>query len=523
MSVTFRTRPGMRNSRQRARLDLRGMKIRELLVGVEVRRLRGPADVEIRSIAYDSRKAMPGALFFALRGEKFDGIEFAGEAIRHGAVAVAGEGARPVELPEEISWVDLMPGSGRRGLARAAANLYAHPVDALKLVGVTGTNGKTTTAFLVDSILCAAGLTTGLLTTTGYRTPQGRRAAPNTTPESPDLQELFAEVRDARGTHATLEASSHALDMGRLWGCHFAAAIFTNLTRDHLDYHKSFADYFTAKRRLFEGTGAGAPDVGIVNGDDPYGSQLAGLARRTLTYGLKTPTDLTAQKLTLNFSGLEFTAQTPVGDVHVRSSLVGRMNVYNILAAIGAGIALGVPVSNMEAGISHLALVPGRFERVDEGQPFLVVVDYAHTDDALRNLITTARELNSGGRIITVFGAGGERDRTKRPLMGDAAGSVSDLVVVTSDNPRSEDPFCIINDVVVGLQRVNAKYQVEPDRERAIALALEEAKAGDIVLLAGKGHETYQVLRDGTIDFDDREKARATLRKRGFARETLAR
>jgi UDP-N-acetylmuramoyl-L-alanyl-D-glutamate--2,6-diaminopimelate ligase len=333
---------------------------------------------------------------------------------------------------------------------------------------------------------------------------------------------MFAEIRDARGTHVVLEASSHALAMERLSGCHFAAAIFTNLTRDHLDYHKTFEEYFAAKKLLFAGTGAGAPDTGVVNVDDPYGAQLGGLARRTLTYGLKNAADLTAKKFSLSFDGLEFTAQTPAGNIDVRSPLVGRINVYNILAAIGAGIALDIPNAKIEQGIAHLELVPGRFQRIDEGQPFLVVVDYAHTDDALRNLIATARELSTSGRIITVFGAGGERDRTKRPLMGEAAGSLSDLVVLTSDNPRSEDPLRIINDVVVGLQKADAKYRVEPDRERALEMALEEARPGDIVLLAGKGHETYQVLRSGTIEFDDREKARSILRQKGFAKQDSA-
>jgi len=507
-----------RSSGRSGRLEKRRMKLEKLLAGAEIRKISGLPDVEIGSIAYDSRRAAPGALFFAMHGAKLEGAEFVADALARGAVAVASARERPTGFPEDATWIELLPGSERRGLARAAANFCGHPAEALKLVGVTGTNGKTTTAFLVDSIVRAAGFTDGLIGTTGYRTPKGPLPAPNTTPESLDLQQIFAEIRDARGTHAVLEASSHALAMERLWGCHFAAAIFTNLTRDHLDYHKTFEEYFAAKRLLFAGTGAGAPDAGVINVDDPYGAQLAGLARRTLTYGLKNGADLTAKKFSLSFDGLAFTAQTPAGNIEVQSPLVGRINVYNILAAIGAGIALEIPNAKIEQGIANLELVPGRFQRIDEGQPFLVVVDYAHTDDALRNLIATARELSTSGRIITVFGAGGERDRTKRPLMGEAAGSLSDLVVLTSDNPRSEDPLRIINDVVVGLQRVDAKYRVEPDRERALEMALEEARAGDIVLLAGKGHETYQVLRSGTVDFDDREKARGILRQKGFAK-----
>jgi UDP-N-acetylmuramoyl-L-alanyl-D-glutamate--2,6-diaminopimelate ligase len=494
------------------------MTVAELIEGIEAVRVSGPANARIRSVACDSRKVERGAIFFALPGEKTDGIRFANDAMARGAAAVATSHPRPADAAREVAWVELVRGKERRGLALASANFYGHPADALRLIGVTGTNGKTTTTFLVDSILGAAGFTSGLVGTTGYRTPQGSRPALNTTPESVDLQQMFAEIRDAGGTHAVLEASSHALAMDRLWGCHFAVTVFTNLTRDHLDYHKTFEDYFAAKRRLFEGTGAGAAEVAVINADDAYADRLEGLARRTLTYGLKSGADLVARNVALGFSGVEFTVETPAGGIDVRSRLVGRINVYNILAAMGAGIGLNIPTPKIQEGIASLNLVPGRFQRIDEGQPFLVIVDYAHTDDALRNLISTARELNTSGRIITVFGAGGERDRTKRPLMGEAAGSLSDLVVLTSDNPRGEDPLRIINDVVVGLQKVSAKYRTEPDREQALEMAISEARPGDIVLLAGKGHETCQVLRDRTIEFDDREKARAILHRKGYSK-----
>jgi UDP-N-acetylmuramoyl-L-alanyl-D-glutamate--2,6-diaminopimelate ligase len=496
------------------------MKLRELFAGVEVRGVNGAIDTDVRSIAYDSRKVSPGGIFFALRGQKLDGTEFVTDAVKRGAIAIASEEERRDWLTGDVTWVELMRGSERRGLARAAANFYGRPADALRLVGVTGTNGKTTTTFLVDSILRAAGHTTGLIGTTGYRTPAGSRKAVNTTPESLDLQQMFAEVREAGGTAAVLEVSSHALAFERTWGCHFAAAIFTNLTRDHLNFHKTFEEYFAAKRRLFEGTGAGAPDTAVINADDPYAARLEGLAKRTLSYGLKGTPELTTKKFALSFKGLEFTAQTPAGKIEVKSTLVGRINVYNILAAIGAGIALEIPAEKIEEGIATLEMVPGRFQIIDEGQPFLVVVDYAHADDALRNLVTTARELNPAGRIITLFGAGGERDRSTRPPMGEAVGATSDLVILTSDNPRTEDPLRIINDVVVGLQKVNANYRIEADRETALEMAMDEAKAGDIVLLAGKGHENYQILRDRTFEFDDREKARAILRRKGFGRQT---
>ncbi|HVA72119.1 MAG TPA: UDP-N-acetylmuramoyl-L-alanyl-D-glutamate--2,6-diaminopimelate ligase [Candidatus Limnocylindrales bacterium] len=493
------------------------MNLKELFFGVEIGAASGRVDADIRAIAYDSRKVAPGSLFFALRGEKEDGNRYIADALQRGAVAIASEQPRARELPENVAWVQIPPGTQRRVLAAAAANFYAHPANALRLVGVTGTNGKTTTTYLIDSILRAAGAKTGLIGTIGYRTPRGSRDAINTTPESLDLQQMFAEIRDEGGSAVVMEASSHALAMDRLWACHFAAAVFTNLTRDHLDYHQTFEEYFAAKRRLFEGTGAGPAAAAIVNTDDPYGRQLDGLAARTLTYGLKNGAQITTKKYPLAFSGLEFTALTPAGKIEVQSKLVGKINVYNILAAIGAGIALEIPNAAIERGVHELESVPGRFERIAGGQPFLVIVDYAHTDDALRNLISTARELCPENRIITLFGAGGDRDRTKRPLMGEAAGNLSDMVVLTSDNPRTEDPLRIINDVLVGLQKTGKKYRVEADRGKAIEIALDEAQPGDIVLLAGKGHETYQVLMDGPIDFDDREVARRKLRERGYA------
>jgi UDP-N-acetylmuramoyl-L-alanyl-D-glutamate--2,6-diaminopimelate ligase len=492
------------------------MSIGELLDGVEVvGTVAGSAGAaQVSAVACDSRNVQRGALFAALRGEKTNGNNFVGAAIERGAAAIVSEQPRPATTPASVLWIQVR--DGRKALATIAANFCGRPAEALQLAGITGTNGKTTTAYLVDSIVRAAGHGCGLAGTIEYRTPRGSRGASHTTPESLDLQQFFAEVRDSGGTHAALEVSSHALALDRVWACPFAAAVFTNLTRDHLDFHKTFDEYFAAKRRLFTGTGRGAPRVAVLNSDDAYGQQLKGLAQNTLTYGLGNGAQITTKKFALAFSGLEFTAQTPVGPVHVRSKLVGRINVYNLLAAIGAGIALGFSPEAMARGVAALENVPGRFQRVDAGQPFLVIVDYAHTDDALRNLIQTARELNTAGRIITVFGCGGDRDRAKRPLMGEAAGSLSHKVVLTSDNPRTEDPVRILNDAVVGLQKVNANYVVEMDRQRAIELALHEARPGDIVLLAGKGHETYQILHTGTIDFDDREVARAVLRRLGF-------
>ena len=490
------------------------IRLLKLLRGVEADGAAAHGDLEIAEVAYDSRKSKPGTLFVAIHGEKTNGNEFVPDAIARGAVAIVSEQAKPQSIPAEVPWIKAS--NARRALASISANYFGHPAEVLKLVGVTGTNGKTTTSYLVDSILRAAGCEVGLFGTIAYRLVRETQPATHTTPESLDLQNFLADVVRAGGTHAVLEASSHALALDRLWGCPFAVAIFTNLSRDHLDYHRTFDDYFAAKRRLFEGTGAGAPGVGVVNRDDAYCNQLAGLSARTLTYGLEPGADITTRKPAFSFSGLEFTAETPIGKIEVRSHLVGRINVYNILAAIGAGVALDLPREVIATGIAQLSSVPGRFERIDAGQPFLVVVDYAHTDDALRNLLSTAKELNPDGRIITLFGCGGDRDRTKRPLMGEAAGRLSDVVVLTSDNPRSEDPLLIINDAIVGLQRTKAKFLVEPDREHAIEIALDQARSGDIVLLAGKGHETTQVLRDRTIDFDDREMARQMLRHRGY-------
>lgn len=490
------------------------MKLEEVLASVELVQPIAGAGLQVSSLACHTGKVEAGTLFFALRGAKSDGNEYVENAINRGAVAIASESPRVAGIPQTVAWVQVR--DGRKALAIAAANFYGHPARALKLVAVTGTNGKTTTTHLIDAILQASGQGTGLFGTIAYRTPRGEYPSPNTTPESLDLQGFLAEIRDAGGKFAVLEASSHALSMDRLWGCHFDAAVFTNLTREHMDYHKTFDGYFAAKRRLFEGTGADVPEVGVINTDDPYGKRLVGMAKSTISFGLESHADVTTAKFALSFSGLKFTAQTPAGNIEVESALVGRINVYNILAAVGAAVSLEIPRDAIEKGIRSLKSVSGRFERINLGQPFVVIVDYAHTDDALENLIRTARELNPKGRIITLFGCGGGKDRTKRPVMGEAAGKHSDLVVLSSDNPRHEDPLRIISDIVVGLQKVQGKYVIEPNREKAIRVAFDYAKTGDIVLLCGKGHETYQILGDRTLEFDEREAARLALRERGF-------
>jgi UDP-N-acetylmuramoyl-L-alanyl-D-glutamate--2,6-diaminopimelate ligase len=488
----------------------------ELFAGTRAELPAGAEKLRVRGIACDSRKAAPGFVFFALHGEKEDGNKYVWDAVERGAIAVASEDPAPAGLSPGVAWI--RAGESRKSLAISAANFFGHPARALQLLAVTGTNGKTTTTSLIDSVLQASGAKSGLFGTIAYHTPRGNYPAPNTTPESLDLQGFFAEIRDAGGRYAVMEASSHALVMDRLWGCHFQAAVFTNLTREHLDFHKNFEDYFAAKRRLFEGTGAGAPEVAVLNADDPYSARLVGLGKNTVSYGIENPADIWAKKFQLAFSGLTFTAQTPNGKLHIQSPLVGRINVYNILAAIGAAQAAGMSNETLEAGIRRLQNVPGRFERVDLGQPFLVIVDFAHTDDALENLIKTARELNPKGRVITLFGCGGGKDRTKRPVMGEAAGRLSDLTILTNDNPRQEDPLKIISDIVVGLQKSNGKYLIEQDREKAMGMAFDEARAGDLVLLAGKGHEDYQILSDRTLPWDDRKVAQQELRNRGFDR-----
>jgi UDP-N-acetylmuramoyl-L-alanyl-D-glutamate--2,6-diaminopimelate ligase len=492
----------------------RSLGLGEVFAGTQAEIQPGAENLQVSGIACDSRKVAPGFVFFALHGAKEDGNKFVRDAAERGTIAVVSEDAAPAGLLPKIAWIRLP--ESRKALAMVARNFFLHPAQALQLIAVTGTNGKTTTTSLIDSVLRVSGAKTGLFGTIAYHTPLGEYPAPNTTPESLDLQRFFAEIRDAGGKYAVMEASSHALVMDRLWGCHFQAAVFTNLTREHMDFHKNFEDYFAAKRRLFEGTGAGAPEVAVLNADDAYSARLLGLARQTVTYGIENSGDISAKKFELAFSGLTFTAHTPNGKLRIHSPLVGRINVYNILAAIGAAQATGIENETIEAGIHQLQNVPGRFQRVDMGQPFLVIVDFAHTDDALENLIKTARELNSKGRVITLFGCGGGKDRTKRPVMGEVAGRLSDLTILTNDNPRQEDPLKIISDIVVGLQKSQGKYLIEQDREKAIGMAFDEARAGDLVLLAGKGHEDYQILADKTLAWDDRTVAQQELRKRGF-------
>ncbi|HTS06271.1 MAG TPA: UDP-N-acetylmuramoyl-L-alanyl-D-glutamate--2,6-diaminopimelate ligase [Candidatus Eisenbacteria bacterium] len=494
------------------------MTFQHLLEGAEFLSQSGNPDVT--GVEYDSRRVKPGCVFVAMRGETSDGNRFIDPAIRAGAVAVVTDS--PAEKPREgVAWA-LVP-HGRRALARISENFYKRPAERIAITGITGTNGKSTTAFLIESILTAAGRKSALIGTIEYHVAGRVYPAPHTTPEALELARLFSEALGQGATDAVMEVSSHALAQQRVFGVPFDVAVFTNLTRDHLDYHKSMEEYFYAKRVLFEGCGTDPPRAAVTNLDDRYGAELADFSRKrssvVLTYGW-TKGDFHAENVEITPRGTRFDIVTPQEKLAVFSPLIGRVNVYNILSASAACFARSCSADAIAKGVSALTHVPGRFQRVDCGQPFTVVVDYAHTDDALRNLTALAREFvtrNSGpARVITLFGCGGDRDRAKRPLMGEAAGRGSDFVVLTSDNPRSEDPAAIINDALVGLQKTGAKYIVEVDRRKAIALAIKEARPGDLVLLAGKGHEKVQVTRDGTHPFDDVEVALESLRVAGY-------
>jgi UDP-N-acetylmuramoyl-L-alanyl-D-glutamate--2,6-diaminopimelate ligase len=491
------------------------MTVGDLLAGLAA----VPAEVagaEVTGLAYDSRKVGPGYLFFAFPGAKEDGRQFARHALERGTVAVVSE----LEAPEDFQGPWIRTPHGRRALAIAANRFYRYPDRRVHLTGITGTNGKTTTSYVIESILRQSGQITALIGTIEYRLAGKPLPAVNTTPESVDLLQMLSDLENAGGSHAVMEVSSHALALGRVHGIFFETAVFTNLTRDHLDFHKTMEEYFAAKQNLFTPEAADPPRTAIINFDDKYGQAIRTHSKTDVFwYGLDPAAEARAHRISSSFQGLRFDVQFRGRTYAVESPLAGQINVYNILAAWCSAFAYGIDPEVIAAGIRSCSAVPGRFERVDEGQPFLVAVDYAHTDDALRNAIQVARSLTSQ-RVITVFGCGGDRDRTKRPLMGMAAAEGSDLVVLTSDNPRSEDPVAIMTDALVGIRRYDTPHLIEVDRERAIRKALGEAAPGDVVIVAGKGHERYQVLGDKVIQFDDREVARKVLRGFGYEKKT---
>ena len=475
-----------------------------------------------RGVHYDSRRIKPGDVFVAMRGSSTDGNRFVDQALAHGAAMIVTDSADTyarlhTELPElQVQLVE----SGRRALAELAAEQLGHPERMLKVSAVTGTNGKTTTAWLLEQILRSAGRTCVLLGTIETHIGNEIRASEHTTPEASDLMQTFADGVAAGASEVVMEMSSHALDQERVWGIPVDVGIFTNLTQDHLDYHGTMRAYADAKAKLFRGTGAPPPRVAVINADDAFAAELEKLAAAAGSavwrYGCEPGrgvSEFRAQAISLHAGHTSFRWVTPEGTLDIFSPLTGRVNVYNLMAAGSAAIARGVTLHEVAEAVPNLQQIPGRFQTVPNQRGVTVVVDYAHTDDALRNLIALARELAGGGRVITLFGCGGDRDKGKRPKMGRVAGEGSDLVVLTSDNPRSEDPAVIIEEALAGVRATSAPYLVEPDRAQAISRAIREAAAGDIVLLAGKGHEKTQTLRDRTIAFDDTAVAANVLRE----------
>ena len=493
------------------------MRLDALAAEIAGARIAGDSAVDVESLAYDSRKVGPGTLFFCVPGEKVDGHEFAAGAVEAGAVALV------VERGLELDVAQVVVPDARGAMAPVAARFWGDPTAELRVVGVTGTNGKTTTAFLLREILEAAGVQTGLLGTVRQVVGGVEEEVERTTPEAVELQGTFRRMLEAGDKACVMEVSSHALALHRADSIHFELALFTNLTQDHLDFHADMEDYFRAKRLLFEM----GPRVAVVNVDDEYGRRLA-TEFDCVTFSAEgVNADFTASEVSFDTSGAAFTATPPPtglktehmatlspvgGGIAVRTGLPGHFNVANALGAFAGATVLGVRPEDAAAGLARAERVPGRFEPIDEGQAFSVLVDYAHTPDSLENVLRAARRL-SEGRVLAVFGAGGDRDRDKRPKMGRAGAALSDLAIVTSDNPRSEDPEAIIAEVLGGVEN-GANVEVEPDRRAAIALALEKAQPGDTVVIAGKGHEQGQEFADGRkLPFDDREVARAELRQ----------
>jgi UDP-N-acetylmuramoyl-L-alanyl-D-glutamate--2,6-diaminopimelate ligase len=498
------------------------MKWKELAEEVTAIGSGGGSEEPVTGVEYDSRKVKPGAVFVAMKGGSTDGNRYIEKAIAAGALGIITDSSNTFDhlLVYQAGTPVLEVEHGRRALAEASAAFFGHPERKMAATGITGTNGKTTTAFLTEALLNAADRKTVLVGTIEYHVAGEVRPSAHTTPESRDLFELIAEGAERGATELVTEVSSHGLDQGRALGLKFDVAVFTNLTRDHLDYHQTMEKYFAAKRLLFDGTMYPAPRVAVVNAHDEQAENLTEAARNAgaeiRTYGIGVG-DWRAASYTLTPGGAVIDLETPAGTARITSKLAGQVNVLNLLAAFTAAQARGVSFASLVESVPQLKPVPGRFQPVDAGQPFTVIVDYAHTDDALRNLIVLARQMSadSGGRVITLFGCGGDRDRTKRPKMGQAAGAGSDFVVVTSDNPRSEDPLAILAEVEPALKASGVRYVVEPDRAAAIHAALAEARAGDVVLLAGKGHEKEQILAGRTIPFDDAQVALSALAELG--------
>ncbi|MGZ3559934.1 MAG: UDP-N-acetylmuramoyl-L-alanyl-D-glutamate--2,6-diaminopimelate ligase [Thermodesulfobacteriota bacterium] len=509
------------------------MELRKLLEGVEIRKIIGGTLKEIEGIAYHSKQVRKGFLFAAIRGMEVDGHQFIEEAAQRGAEAVVSEEER--EIPNRS--LVLVPNS-RRALAKISSTFYGDPSSRVRLIGITGTNGKTTTTYVLESIFKKAGGNVGVIGTISYR--YGRRVipAPNTTPESLELQRILSEMLREGTTHVIMEVSSHGLDLERVFGCQFDSAVFTNLTSEHLDYHKTLEQYFESKRKLFSDYLMGSPKQGrfaVTNRDDPRGEEMVrGVDLPVIRYGMSPSCDVTADQVTSSFEGLSCRVRTPKGVISIHSKLIGDFNLHNILAAVAVGMGMDVPLETLKTGVEELEGVPGRFEKVRNKKGIHVVVDYAHTHDALQHVLLGLRRILEGssrndGKMITVFGCGGDRDRTKRPLMGEVAGRYSDLAILTSDNPRTEDPLAIIDEVEGGLRsiplseyssdgiklwRSKKGYVRIPDRREAIRLAIRLAQPSDAVLIAGKGHEDYQIIGKKKFPFDDRVEAKEALEEK---------
>lgn len=491
------------------------MKIQEIFKEVDLITVNGSMDREISSVYYDSRKVNDGSLFVAIKGLKSDGHNFLGEAVKKGAKAVVVEnGYQQSVIRDRLSETTCISvRDSRKALALISANFYGHPSREMSVIGITGTNGKTTISYLINSILKVNGFKTGLIGTIDYRFDGEIIPSSHTTPESLDLQQFFKRIGDSGGKYCVMEVSSHSLELDRVYGTRFETGVFTNLTQDHLDFHGNLEKYFFAKARLFKEYGL---KKAVINIDDPYGRRLIKdiKSERILTYGIKEDADVKADGINVSINGLKFIANTPIGKLNIESRLLGIHNIYNILASVSTAILEGLSGESIIKGIVLLDTVPGRLEGINEGQDFTVLVDYAHTDDALKNVLNAAREIPHN-KITVVFGCGGDRDRGKRPLMGKAAVEYSDFAIITSDNPRSEEPSKIIEEIEKGIKQWSAegRYIKIPDRREAIEYAINNASKGDIVIIAGKGHEDYQIFRDKKIHFDDREVAREAIRK----------
>lgn len=525
------------------------MELRKLIEGVEVKKIDGDTSKEVKGIAYHSKQIQKGFLFAALRGVEADGHRFIGEAIERGAEAIVSEEEiktlmgvggdskhkKPAgkDIPSHVTMI--LVHNSRQALAKLSSNFYGEPSSRVKLIGVTGTNGKTTTTFLLESIFKKAGCAVGVIGTINYRFGQKTIPAPHTTPESLELQNILWEMVCKGISHVMMEVSSHALDLDRAFGCQFDGVVFTNLSSEHLDYHKTFEHYFESKKKLFSDYLVKSHKerrFAVTNDDDPKGREIVeGIDLPIIRYGMTSSCEITADQVVSSFEGLSCRIRTPEGDFSVHSKLIGVLNLYNILAAVAVGVGMEVPLKTIQEGVEGLEGVSGRFEKVENKRNIHVIIDYAHTHDALERVLLGLKDIlkispQNNGKIITVFGCGGDRDRTKRPMMGHVAGKHSDLAILTSDNPRTEDPSAILDEVEKGLISLSLKkwdpnelefwraqkgYLKVLDRREAIRMAIRLAQASDTVLIAGKGHEDYQIIGKKKFPFDDRIEARKVL------------